>query len=157
MKQSNYKLSLAIGTLLMSSSPSVQGFCTNPSKSITPFLTRHMSTTLDHSSTSESSSSTPLSSSSPSVLEQQDPEIAKLIQQETQRQRIGLELIASENFASAAVREVLGSCLTNKYSEGMGTYFFCFVICTFDHGFGFLYLGCQSICLCKHILGFVYL
>jgi glycine hydroxymethyltransferase len=37
---------------------------------------------------------------------------------EDRRQREGLELIASENFASAAVREALGSCLTNKYSEG---------------------------------------
>lgn len=47
-----------------------------------------------------------------------DPEIANLIAAEAHRQRAGLELIASENFASAAVRDVLGSCLTNKYSEG---------------------------------------
>jgi len=58
-------------------------------------------------------------SSSPS-LDDYDPEIANLIVQEDHRQRLGLELIASENFASAAVRQVLGSCLTNKYSEGMG-------------------------------------
>ena len=42
-----------------------------------------------------------------------------LIEAEALRQRDGIELIASENFASAAVREALGSCLTNKYSEGL--------------------------------------
>jgi len=47
-----------------------------------------------------------------------DPEIYKIIQAEKQRQRHGLELIASENFASAAVLEALGSCLNDKYSEG---------------------------------------
>ena len=49
-----------------------------------------------------------------------DPELSKWIEAEDQRQRNGLELIASENFASKAVREALGSCLTNKYSEGGG-------------------------------------
>lgn len=39
---------------------------------------------------------------------------------EDDRQRCGLELIASENFVSRAVKEALGSCLTNKYSEGQG-------------------------------------
>lgn len=47
-----------------------------------------------------------------------DPELTKMIVSEDRRQREGLELIASENFCSLAVREVLGSCLTNKYSEG---------------------------------------
>ncbi|CAJ1966836.1 unnamed protein product [Cylindrotheca closterium] len=47
-----------------------------------------------------------------------DPEISAIVNAEDARQRKGLELIASENFASKAVREVLGSCLTNKYSEG---------------------------------------
>jgi len=47
-----------------------------------------------------------------------DPELSAMIEAEEERQRKGLELIASENFCSAAVREVLGSCLTNKYSEG---------------------------------------
>ena len=51
-------------------------------------------------------------------LKDTDPELYNLIQQETQRQAEGLELIASENYASAAVREALGSVLTNKYSEG---------------------------------------
>lgn len=47
-----------------------------------------------------------------------DPELAALIDAEDARQTNGLELIASENFVSHAVREALGSCLTNKYSEG---------------------------------------
>jgi len=48
-----------------------------------------------------------------------DPELAGLIQKEKLRQRSGLELIASENFTSLGVQEVNGSCLTNKYSEGL--------------------------------------
>jgi len=51
-------------------------------------------------------------------LHQQDPEIAKIIQQELDRQRQGAEMIASENFVSVAVLEAAGSVLTNKYSEG---------------------------------------
>lgn len=47
-----------------------------------------------------------------------DPEVDNLIKQEKKRQTDGLELIASENFASRAVLEALGSCLNNKYSEG---------------------------------------
>ena len=47
-----------------------------------------------------------------------DPEMYSLIQQEKDRQRRGLELIASENFASKSVLQALGSCLNNKYSEG---------------------------------------
>lgn len=53
------------------------------------------------------------------VLAGDDPEVSALIDAEYARQRDGIELIASENFASAAVREALGSCLTNKYSEGL--------------------------------------
>jgi glycine hydroxymethyltransferase len=53
------------------------------------------------------------------ALSRQDPEIAGLITQETQRQREGLELIASENFVSRAVLEAMGSPLTNKYAEGL--------------------------------------
>lgn len=52
------------------------------------------------------------------TLQSTDPELNALIGAENRRQRVGLELIASENFASKAVREALGSCLTNKYSEG---------------------------------------
>lgn len=51
-------------------------------------------------------------------LEEKDPEIFKLIQQEKDRQYSCLEMIASENFTSRAVMEAMGSCLTNKYSEG---------------------------------------
>ena len=47
-----------------------------------------------------------------------DPEIAKAILEETERQRRNLELIASENFVSSAVLEAVGSVLTNKYAEG---------------------------------------
>src|SRR5687768_6116309 len=42
-----------------------------------------------------------------------------MLQNEQLRQFSGLELIASENFTSLAVMEALGSCLTNKYSEGL--------------------------------------
>lgn len=51
-------------------------------------------------------------------LRTNDPEIYNIIQDEKKRQREGLELIASENFASAAVLDALGSCLNDKYSEG---------------------------------------
>lgn len=51
-------------------------------------------------------------------LAQDDPEIKKLIEMEKDRQLSGLELIASENFTSKATLEAMGSCLTNKYSEG---------------------------------------
>ncbi|KFW08743.1 Serine hydroxymethyltransferase, cytosolic [Eurypyga helias] len=51
-------------------------------------------------------------------LERNDPEVHSIIKKEKQRQRLGLELIASENFASRAVLEALGSCMNNKYSEG---------------------------------------
>ncbi len=47
-----------------------------------------------------------------------DPDIADVIGRETRRQAEGLELIASENFVSAAVLEAAGSVLTNKYAEG---------------------------------------
>ncbi len=53
------------------------------------------------------------------ALSQADPEIAHLIDDETQRQSDGLELIASENFVSPAVMEAVGSTLTNKYAEGL--------------------------------------
>jgi glycine hydroxymethyltransferase len=47
-----------------------------------------------------------------------DPEIASCINKEVVRQQNFIELIASENFASRAVMEAQGSCLTNKYAEG---------------------------------------
>jgi glycine hydroxymethyltransferase len=51
-------------------------------------------------------------------LEQADPVIAELLARELRRQQEGLELIASENFASRATLQAMGSCLTNKYAEG---------------------------------------
>ncbi|PSQ64526.1 MAG: serine hydroxymethyltransferase, partial [Bacteroidetes bacterium QH_2_64_74] len=54
-----------------------------------------------------------------SALRNQDPEIYDVIQKEVQRQDEGLELIASENFASRAVLEAMGTALTNKYAEGL--------------------------------------
>ncbi len=47
-----------------------------------------------------------------------DTRIFDLIQKEQERQRRGIELIASENFVSEQVLEAMGSCLTNKYAEG---------------------------------------
>ena len=54
----------------------------------------------------------------PSALHAIDPEIAAVIERERHRQKEGLELIASENYASRAVLEAVGSVLTNKYAEG---------------------------------------
>ncbi len=51
-------------------------------------------------------------------LKNQDPQIAKLIDLETERQKTSLEMIPSENHSSPAVREALGSLLTDKYAEG---------------------------------------
>ena len=48
-----------------------------------------------------------------------DPEVAGMMQNEFVRQQDGLELIASENFASPAVIAAMGSVLTNKYAEGL--------------------------------------
>jgi glycine hydroxymethyltransferase len=51
-------------------------------------------------------------------LAQSDPEISAAVQHEIQRQHEGLEMIASENFVSAAVLEAAGTIFTNKYAEG---------------------------------------
>lgn len=50
---------------------------------------------------------------------QKDTAVFNLIEKELHRQREGIELIASENFTSAQVMEAMGSCLTNKYAEGL--------------------------------------
>ncbi len=47
-----------------------------------------------------------------------DEEIFALIEKEDQRQKKGIELIASENFVSEQVMQAMGSCMTNKYAEG---------------------------------------
>ena len=52
-------------------------------------------------------------------LEEHDPVMFELIEQEKRRQWSGLELIASENLTSKAVMQCLGSCLVNKYAEGL--------------------------------------
>ncbi len=51
-------------------------------------------------------------------LKVQDPEVYQVIEKETDRQNYNLELIASENFASRATIEAMGTALTNKYAEG---------------------------------------
>ena len=60
-----------------------------------------------------------MSFSRESPLEAIDPDIARAIDHEVERQARTLELIASENFVSEAVLEALGSPLTNKYAEGL--------------------------------------
>ena len=52
------------------------------------------------------------------ALEAQDPEVASILISELERERNGLQLIASENFTSPAVLAALGSTLSNKYAEG---------------------------------------
>ena len=52
------------------------------------------------------------------ILRQSDPELAHAVDAEAGRQRDGIELIASENYVSAAVLAAQGSVLTNKYAEG---------------------------------------
>src|SRR5437588_3132615 len=53
------------------------------------------------------------------VLQNADPDIWQAIQNERRRQQDGLEMIASENYTSAAVMAAQGSVLTNKYAEGL--------------------------------------
>src|SRR3954454_15611295 len=54
-----------------------------------------------------------------SILARQDPDVWQAIQGERRRQQQGLEMIASENYTSPAVMAAQGSCLTNKYAEGL--------------------------------------
>ncbi len=53
------------------------------------------------------------------VIKQADPDVAAAIQKEEQRQKEGIELIASENYVSPAVLAAAGTVLTNKYAEGL--------------------------------------
>ena len=59
-----------------------------------------------------------LAKASGSRMETSDPEVFAAVAAEEERQRLNVELIASENFASPAVMEAQGSALTNKYAEG---------------------------------------
>ncbi|MBI3232113.1 MAG: serine hydroxymethyltransferase [Candidatus Doudnabacteria bacterium] len=52
------------------------------------------------------------------TIQKEDPTLYEIIKREEQRQKEGIELIASENYVSKAVLEAMGSVLTNKYSEG---------------------------------------
>ena len=54
-----------------------------------------------------------------SILATQDPKVADALRNEERRQREVINLIASENYASAAVLEAQGSVFTNKYAEGL--------------------------------------
>ncbi len=54
----------------------------------------------------------------PSAIEAEDPQVFEAIANEERRQKENLELIASENYASRAVREAMASVMTNKYAEG---------------------------------------
>jgi glycine hydroxymethyltransferase len=53
-----------------------------------------------------------------SEIKKEDNQVYEIIKREEQRQKEGIELIASENYVSRAVLEAMGSVLTNKYSEG---------------------------------------
>jgi len=53
-----------------------------------------------------------------SAIKKEDPQVYEIIKREEQRQKEGIELIASENYVSTAVLTAMGSILTNKYSEG---------------------------------------
>ena len=59
-----------------------------------------------------------MSSAVPSPLQQADPAVWNSILREQTRQKEGLELIASENYTSAAIQQAAGTVLTNKYAEG---------------------------------------
>ena len=56
--------------------------------------------------------------STENAIESNDPAVWGMIQQEVVRQKEGLELIASENYTSAAIQQAAGTVLTNKYAEG---------------------------------------
>src|SRR5258708_6469857 len=90
-----------------------------------------------------------------------DPEIARLIREETRRQAEGLELIASENFVSEAVLEGQGSTLTHKYAEGLPGKRFCGAS-AYPRRLDFVRLreiaeevGAMMICDIAHIAGLV--
>ena len=69
------------------------------------------------------------------TLDESDPQLFEMIQNEKRRQKRGLEMIASENFTSLSVLQCLSSCLHNKYSEGYPGQRF---------AFQFLYIKCKQ-------------
>mgnify|MGYP000762236212 CR=1 FL=1 len=70
-------------------------------------------------------------------LSQYDPEVGATIEKEYHRQQRNIELIASENIVSPAVMMAMGTCLTNKYAEGLPGCggFLCRVFCAFFTNF----------------------
>lgn len=93
--------------------PRRTGLFTSPRRISTYSHYRNISASLSSESANAVSS---LSGNLP--LRDVDPDVFRLVEAEKNRQWRGLELIASENFTSAAVLETLGSVFTNKYSEG---------------------------------------
>ena len=104
-------------SLFFSSYALASAFTLDPARRSSSLFT---STTGRHDMVSMDHQPAPPATGNSDSLTSFDPELAELIEKEDTRQRVGLELIASENFCSPAVRQVLGSCLTNKYSEGGG-------------------------------------
>ena len=85
----------------------------DPDRAVSPLSPAHPAV-----ATSSSSMQKPVSQPRRPSLAETDPEIAATIQAEELRQTENIELIASENFCSRAVREAQGSVFTNKYAEG---------------------------------------
>ncbi len=75
-------------------------------------------TSMTATSTATKTSGVNASTTSITHLKEVDPELTSWLMKETDRQKFGLEMIASENYTSQAVMEAQGSILTNKYAEG---------------------------------------
>jgi glycine hydroxymethyltransferase len=90
------------------------------SSSLTRRLGRSARSEHQLSATADAAAATATSVGGPAQprLKETDDEVFQIISSEYGRQFRGIELIASENFISHAVMEALGSCMTNKYSEG---------------------------------------
>ncbi len=86
--------------------------------SVKTFIEENMSTETDTPTAIPEENPTSAPAAPSGFLQETDPEIYKAIRAERSRQMENIELIASENFTSAAVMEAQGSVLTNKYAEG---------------------------------------
>ncbi|CAI5529626.1 unnamed protein product [Closterium sp. Naga37s-1] len=124
-------------TTIPAASPTVAPSLKSPSRDLhfnrAPFFAAHVTCKASGPSPSHSArrngalsvtavavqADSPASVFSDPPLAEADPEVAAVIASERRRQEEGLELIASENFTSRAVMQAVGSCLTNKYSEGL--------------------------------------